>query len=182
MEKDKLKQVFDKVLRENEQNRTMDIIFSELEEGLGKLYIAIEKYNHFFEGSEIKNKIRIKESTEGDLLKEQIILWTNYIQERINELRDIVYTEFNITVSANRTRNINRYSINIYNIKTDILSDNKVEANKIIKPPESNEIYRQCLSYTNLIDNLNEIIDRHNKYFQRRNRTDQVIDLVWNNF
>jgi hypothetical protein len=145
-------------LVEKEQIRTMGIIFSELENGLGKLYIAIEKYNHFLEESEIKNQVRIRDATEGDLLKEQITIWTDYIQKRINELKAGAYTEFDTTVSAIKTRNINRYSLNINDIKTGILS------------------------YTNLINNLNEVIDSHNKHFQQINRTDQVIDLVWNNF
>jgi len=180
-----LKKDFEEVLRENDsQNKTRaaDVIFSEIDNGLGKLYILIEKYNNSFEDSEIKGRIKIKESTEGDLLKKQIKLWTDYVKDRINELKNRIRTEFDLAVSARKTNNINRYSHNINSIKMDILSKDKIEANSIIRSPESNEIYLKCLSYINLIKDLNEIINKHNRYFSKINRQDQVIDTVWDEF
>jgi hypothetical protein len=175
----KMEKIFEEILTEESQdeNKTADTIFSEIENGFGKLHILIEKYNNYFEKSEINGKIKIQESREGDLLKEQIKLWTEYIQSRIDDLKNKAKTEFDTELSARRTRNINRYSQNINAIKIDIFSENTIEANITIKSPESNEIYRQCFSYINLIKDLNKIIEKHNKYFTKLGRQEQIIDF-----
>jgi hypothetical protein len=173
--------LFEKIYQKA-QIKTTDVILEEVVNGFAKLCLAINQYQHFFRESEIEGQTRTRETAAGDGLKANIRQWTDYVQARIDELKKQYKKPFNIKESIKRTREINYYFYLINAIKNDILSDSVIEANNVIKSPESNEIYRQCFVYINLIGELNGIIVNHNKYFESINRPDQQIALVWSDF
>jgi hypothetical protein len=164
--------------------RTADKIFDEISGGFIALAGSIEHfYIWSFEGSEIAGVTKIKESAEGDALKEEIKKRKKYVQHRINEIRPIATTEFDTALSAKRTKNINRFSRLVKDIKDDF-NESSVLSNGAVIPPESHEVYRAFFSYINLIPELNKIIKKHNTYFSKLKppRNDQVIEKVWNDF
>jgi gas vesicle protein len=160
-------------------SRTADVILDEIEHGLINLALNIEKLDHFYEGSEIKGVTQKRESSQGEDIKKAIKQWTEYVQERIDNIGPLFKTEFDTAVSETRTENINIFTANVQKFKNNIMKKNKVIANNEVVPPESNEILRDCLAYNNLLTQLNNI-KKHNDYFKKLvpPRLDQVIEEV----
>jgi hypothetical protein len=166
------KSLLEKPLEKNElknKNRTSYIIFQEIQIGLGELYLSIVEYYIFLISPEFENEKNIRDSTEGELLKENINQWIKYVQDRINELENKIESKFKKDVLAPRWFLINLNSKNI----------NEIIA---IEQTENYEILQQCISYIGLIKDLNKIINKHNTCFQKLDKPEQEIDFLWDCF